>query len=91
MEMNPIETFRFNMENDHKELVLSGNIQGKPEMPSLDDLKFKAIIALLNSIDKQNFTEVDKDQLFVEYLKEIEETIGEMKKYDEFQCRSDLT
>ena len=89
--MNPIETFRFNMENDSKELVLSGNIQGKPEMPSLDDLKFKAIIALLNSIDKQNFTEVDKDQLFVEYLKEIEETIGEMKKYDEFQCRSDLT
>ena len=89
--MNPIETFRFNMENDHKELVVSGNIQGKPEMQSLDDLKFKAIIALLNSIDKQNFTEVDKDQLFVDYLKEIEETIGEMKKYDEFQCRSDLT
>lgn len=91
MEMNPIETFKFNLENDHKELVLSGNIQGESEMPSLDDLKFKAIIALLHSIDKQNFTEVDKDQLFVEYLKEIEETIGEMKKYDEFQCRSDLT
>ena len=89
--MNPIETFRFNMENDHKEIVLSGNIQGKPEMPSLDDLKFKAIIALLHSIDKQNFIEVDKDQLFVKYLKEIEETIDEMKKYDELQCRSDLT
>lgn len=91
MEMNPIETFKFKLENDNKELVVSGNIQGKPEMPSLDDLKFKAIIALLNSIDKQNFIEVDKDQSFVDYLKEIEATIGEMKKYDEFQCRSDLT
>ncbi|MFJ7827562.1 hypothetical protein [Psychrobacillus sp. NPDC096623] len=91
MEMNPIETFRFSMENDNKELVVIGKIQGKPEIPSLDDLKFKGIIALLNSIDKRNFTELDKDQLFVHYLKEIEETIGEMKKYDEFQCREDLT
>lgn len=89
--MNPIETFRFSMENNNNELVVSGNLQGKPEMPSLDDLKFKGIIALLNSIDKQNFIEMDKDQLFVQYLKEIEETIGEMKKYDEFQCREGLT
>ncbi|MER2171202.1 MAG: hypothetical protein ABS938_11260 [Psychrobacillus psychrodurans] len=91
MEMNPIETFRFILENDNKELVVSGQIQGKPEIPSLDDLKFKAIIALLNSIDKQSFIEVDKDQLFADYLDEMEGTIGEMKKYDEFQCRDGLT
>ncbi|SDO01301.1 hypothetical protein SAMN05518871_109103 [Psychrobacillus sp. OK028] len=91
MEMNPIETFKFSMENANNELVVIGKIQGKPEIPSLDDLKFKGIIALLNSIDKQNFTEVDKDQLFLDSLKEIEETIGEMKKYNEFQCREGLT
>lgn len=89
--MNPIETFRFSLENDNKELIVSGDIQGKPEMPSLDDLKFKAVIALLHSIDKHNFIEVGKEQLFVDYLKEIEETISEMKKYDEFQGKSDLT
>lgn len=89
--MNPIETFKFSMENANNELVVIGKIQGKPEIPSLDDLKFKGIIALLNSIDKQNFTEVDKDQLFLDSLKEIEETIGEMKKYNEFQCREGLT
>ena len=89
--MNPIETFRFNMENDNKELIVSGAIQGKPEILSLDDLKFKAIIALLHSIDKQNFKEVDKEQLFFNYMTEIEKTIDEIKKYDQFQCRSDLT
>ena len=79
------------MENDNKELIVSGAIQGKPEILSLDDLKFKAIIALLHSIDKQNFIEVDKEQLFSDYMTEIEETIGEMKKNDQFQSRSDLT
>ena len=89
--MNPIETFNFNLENDNKELVISGKIQGKPEISSLDDLKFKAIIALLNSVDKQNFVDAEKGQLFDDYLDEIEGTINEMKSYDEFQCRSDLT
>lgn len=89
--MNPIETFRFNMENDNKELIVSGAIQGKPEILSLDDLKFKAIIALLHSIDKRNFIEVDKEQLFADYMTEIEDTIAEMKRYNQFQCRSDLT
>jgi len=91
LEMNPIETFNFNLENDNKELVISGKIQGKPEISSLDDLKFKAIIALLNSVDKQNFVDAEKGQLFDDYLDEIEGTINEMKSYDEFQCRSDLT
>ena len=89
--MNPIETFNFNLENDNKELVISGKIQGKPEISSLDDLKFKAIIALLNSVDKQNFVDAEKGQLFDDHLDEIEGTINEMKSYDEFQCRSDLT
>lgn len=89
--MNPIETFNFNLENDNKELVISGKIQGKPEISSLDDLKFKAIIALLNSVDKQNFVDAEKGQLFDDYLDEIEGTINEMKNYDEFQCRSGLT
>jgi hypothetical protein len=73
------------MENDKGQLVVKGEIIGESEIPLFDDLKFKAVIALLNSIDKQNFNEGGNDHLFDKYIGDIEETIGEMKKYNQFQ------
>lgn len=86
--------FIFKMENENDELVVKGEIQGKTEMPFLDDLKFNGIIALLNSIDKQNFSETGNNHIFDNYLKEIDETINELKRYNHFQgdinCREGL-
>lgn len=83
-----IKKFRFKHENDKGQPIVNGEISGESEISLLDDLKFKAVIALLNSIDNKNFNECGKNDLFDQYITEIEETIYEMKKYDEFQGRS---
>jgi hypothetical protein len=73
------------MENDKGQLSVKGEISGESDIPFLDDLKFKGVIALLNSIDKKNFGTSGNDHLFDHYIREIEETINEMKKHNEFQ------
>jgi hypothetical protein len=85
MDENHIQKFNFNMENENGELVVKGQITGKTEIPFMDDLKLKAVIALLNSTDKQNFIDTKNGQLFDDYIREVEETISEMKKYNRFQ------
>ncbi|MFF2754827.1 hypothetical protein ACFVR1_13890 [Psychrobacillus sp. NPDC058041] len=94
MNTSNMQKFTFKMENENDELVVKGEIHGKTEIPFLDDLKFNAVIALLNSIDKQNFSETGNNHIFDNYLKEIEETINELKKYNQFQgnlnCREGL-
>ncbi|WP_404331926.1 hypothetical protein [Mesobacillus maritimus] len=80
-----IHNFNFSLENEKGQIVVKGEISGNSEVPSLDDLKFNAVIALLNSIDKKNFGEVEKAHLFEEYIKEIEETMKEITIHDEFQ------
>ncbi|MFJ8066313.1 hypothetical protein ACIQYS_17060 [Psychrobacillus sp. NPDC096426] len=80
---------KFYMEDSNGELIVKGEIEGKSEVPSYDDLKFKGIIALLNSIDQQNFSASGNHLLFEHYIKEIEETIVEVKNYNEFQGKSD--
>nr|WP_263326793.1 hypothetical protein [Neobacillus sp. Marseille-Q6967] len=87
MSTDNIQTFTFKLEDDEGKLVVKGEISGKTEIPLFDDLKFNGIIALLHSIDKENFSKSDKNHLFDHYLKEIEETISEMKKYNQFQGR----
>lgn len=79
----------FSMEDSNGELIVKGEIEGKSEVPFYDDLKLKGVIALLNSIDQQNFNESGNHLLFQNYIKEIEETIMEVKKYNEFQGKSD--
>ena len=91
MDINHIQKFSFNMENDKGQLIVSGEITGEAEIPFLDDLKFKGIIALLNSIDKQNFSALENEQLFDNYIREIEETMNELKKYNQFQGKTNLT
>jgi hypothetical protein len=88
MEIDLLQKCRFNMENDKGELVVKGEIIGKTEIPFFDDLKLKAVIALLNSVDHENFSDTRKNDLFDQYIKEIEETINEMKKHKKFQGTS---
>ena len=83
--MDNLQTVNFKMENDSGELVAEGQIHGESVVPFQDDLKFKAIIALLNSIDKKNFREEDHPNVFNHYISEIEETLQEIKKHDHFQ------
>ena len=84
MNVDPTQKFSFNMEDDIGQLIVKGEIIGESEIPFLDDLKFKAVIALLNAVDKQNFTILGNNHLFEHYIKEIEETINEVKKHNQF-------
>ena len=70
----------FHMENNQGELIVKGELSGESEIHFHDDLKFKGIIALLNSINKKNFLETKNENKFDQYVKEIEETINEIKK-----------
>ena len=85
MTETPNDRFHFSLENEEGQLVVKGEISGTAAVPSLDDLKFQAVIALLHSVDKKNFSEVDKVHLFDQSINEIQETITEMKKHDQFQ------
>lgn len=73
------------MENEKNETIVIGEISGESNIPFLDDLKFNAVIALLNSIDKKNFSEAGNEDLFNQYINEIQDTISEMQKHIQFQ------
>jgi len=90
MDISPIQKFTFKMENDEGQLIVIGEITGEAKIPFLDDLKFKGIIALLNSIDKQNFSVLENEHLFENYMREIEETMNELKKYNQFKGKTNL-
>jgi hypothetical protein len=88
MNTDNLQKFTFNMENEKGELVVKGEIRGESEISFLDDLKCKAVIALLNSIDQQNFSEPEKTHLFGQYITEMEETICQMKQHKHFQGKT---
>ncbi len=88
MKTENLQKFTFNMENENGELVVRGEIRGESEIPFFDDLKCKAVIALLNSVDQQNFSEPEKNHLFSRYITEIEETIKQMKQHIHFQGKT---
>ncbi|MED1467538.1 hypothetical protein [Bacillus salipaludis] len=85
MNSEELNKYTFNMEDDKGELVVKGDIIGETEIPFFDDLKFKAVVALLNSIDKQNFADSGKMEIFNHFITEIEETLNGIKKYNHFQ------
>jgi hypothetical protein len=88
MDIDFMQKCRFHMENDKGELVVKGEIIGETEIPFFDDLKLKAVIALLNSIDHENFSNSGKNGLFDHYIREIKETINEVQKHNKFQEKS---
>ena len=59
-----LEKVSFKIKNEGKGLSVKGGISGESNMLFHDDLKFKAITALLNSIDKKNFIETDNELKF---------------------------
>lgn len=75
----------FNMEDSTGRLIVKGEIIGESELEFYDDLKLKAVIALINSIDQQNFETAGKKDVFNDYIREIEETLREVKKHSRFQ------
>ncbi|GHH98871.1 hypothetical protein [Neobacillus kokaensis] len=85
MDMNHTQKVNFKFENEKGDLEVKGEIYGESHIPFFDDLKFKAVIALLNSIDQQNFNDSGNSQIFNLYIREIEETIKEMRNYNQFQ------
>jgi hypothetical protein len=85
LEIENTQKVSFKLENEKGKLEVKGEIMGESQIPFFDDLKFKGVIALLNSIDKQNFNGLGNHQLFDHFIREIEETINEMKKHDQFR------
>ncbi|MDQ0254658.1 hypothetical protein J2S74_002037 [Evansella vedderi] len=85
MDSTEEQRHQFKMVEDNGEIIVEGEIIGRSVIPYYDDLKCKAIIALLNSIDQDNFVKAEKWELFEEYFKEIEETLTEIKKFNKFQ------
>ncbi len=88
MDIDFVQKCRFHMEDAKGELVVKGEIVGETEIPFFDDLKLKAVIALLNSIDHENFSNSGKKNLFDHYIREIKETINEVQKHNKFQEKS---
>ena len=88
MDIDFMQKCRFHMENDKGELVVKGEIIGETKIPFFDDLKLKAVIALLNSIDHENFSNSGENNLFDHYIREIKETINEVQKHNKFQEKS---
>ncbi|WP_338453115.1 hypothetical protein R4Z09_15325 [Niallia oryzisoli] len=88
MELESAQTCYFTMENETGGLIVKGELIGESEILYFDDLKFKGIIALLHSIDKQNFISSGKNDLFDQYISEIEETLYGMKKFNKFQGKT---
>ena len=88
MDIDFMQKCRFHMENDKGELVVKGEIIGETKIPFFDDLKLKAVIALLNSIDHENFSNSGENDLFDHYIREIKETINEVQKHNKFQEKS---
>ncbi|PLT31517.1 hypothetical protein [Peribacillus deserti] len=82
---NEEQSYIFEMEDSKGELVVSGKIRGDSEMEFYDDLKLKAVIALLNSVDQERFTVHGKNSLFSDYISEIEDTISQIKRFESFQ------
>lgn len=88
MESAQEHTYKFKMESNDGRLTVKGEIAGETIIPNYDDMKLNAVIALLNSVDKQNFTASGKLELFDSLITEIEETITEMKKHQTFQGKT---
>lgn len=77
--------FHFKLENNKGETIVKGELTGVSEIPFHDDLKMKGVIALLNSVDQENFDKANQNELFLSFVGEIEETLEYIKKFKRFQ------
>lgn len=79
------QSFQFRSESASGKVEVEGKVKGPFRIPGQDDMKLKAVLALLHSVDQENFKKVNEVELFYELMEQIEETINHMKKYDHFQ------
>lgn len=78
-------SFQFRMENASGAVEVEGEVKGTFRVPGQDDMKLKAVLALLHSVDQGNFKKVNEENFFCELVEQIEGTIDNMKRYDHFQ------
>lgn len=83
--MEETKTITFKSEDKESNMIIEGKITGSSQIKFHDDMKLEAVLALLNSVDKRNFGESEKLELFHTYIQEIEETLLAMKTFDSFQ------
>ncbi|MFC3885928.1 hypothetical protein ACFOU2_21605 [Bacillus songklensis] len=79
------QTVVFESKDENDNLIVDGKISGESEVQYHDDLKLKAVIALLNSVDQQHFQASEKTDLFSWYMGEIEQTLQAIRKHNRFQ------
>ncbi len=73
------------MENGSGMVEVEGEVNGRFRIPGQDDMKLRAVLALLHSVDQENFKKVNEVDLFLELVEQIEGTIENMKRFDFFQ------
>lgn len=79
------QSFQFRMEDAFGTVEVEGEVRGTFRIPRQDDMKLKAVLALLHSVDQENFKMVNELELFNQMIEDIEETLQHMKKHDRFQ------
>jgi len=72
----------FSMESvDEQGVALKVTVEGKTDMPFWKhDLKLKVIKSLLETIDKKDFYEADKDMEFYQEIEEIKELLDAISR-----------
>ncbi|UTR10604.1 hypothetical protein MM300_22525 [Evansella sp. LMS18] len=85
MKEEEVQRCVFHLEDEEEKLVVHGEISGESDVDYHDDLKLKAVIALLNSVDQVNFTKAEKGAQFNEFMEEIQDVLSEMKSNEHFQ------
>ncbi|WP_028401670.1 hypothetical protein [Ectobacillus panaciterrae] len=85
MEQKEWKQFVFESQDYDGNIHVQGEIRGKSNLPFYDDLKLKAVIALLNSVDQEHFKAAKEMDIFDDFINEIEETLNLIKKHNTFQ------
>lgn len=85
MTFENLETVVFDAKDESGHTIVSGKIMGVSEVPYFDDLKLKAVTALLNSVDQEHFKNGGKMDLFKDCMEDIIETISAIKATERFQ------
>lgn len=70
----------FESENFETGETIKGTIEGTSEMSFWKhDLKFKAVLSLLEDINSKDFYEDNKHELFQKYIDEVQDTLNFIK------------
>lgn len=78
--MSDLTKKEFEQYDDNGQVIVKGTIEGVSELPFWGhDLKLKAVKALLETVDRKDFFEDGKEDVFFKEIEEIEELINAIK------------